>query len=52
VPGGTAQFALDSAVVNFEMQCKPHLKQTKGLDELLKLLTDVMLTNSMQRRLQ
>jgi hypothetical protein len=52
VPGGTAQFALDSAAANFEMQCKPLLKQTKGLDELLKLLNDVMLTNSMQRRLQ
>jgi hypothetical protein len=52
VPGGTAQFALDSAAANFEMQCKPLLKQTKGLDELLKLLNDVMLTNSMQRRLR
>jgi hypothetical protein len=29
VPGGTAQFALDSAAANFEMQCKTTLETNK-----------------------
>jgi hypothetical protein len=41
VPGGTAPLALYCAAAIFEMQRKPLLKQTQGLDEVLKLLNDV-----------